>query len=535
MPVPPSLLAATSAIGDVYRAVEDDVNAELAAILGDDRQANRVRRLRAVAAEIDRRTSDLEREARAFLNDSLPAAWGAGGQAAGVGPFTWTQAHRQGLGMLALDTFNEVLRPTRFMSRDVKALIRSTGAEVIRKSVVTGQTATQTGRELEARLRSTGITAITYRDGRNVRASTYTEMLARTKTAAAYNLGGLNQMKTAGVTHVEVIDSFDCGLVTHNDGFKVSGKVMPVEVMAAYPISHPNCVRDLAPRPDVTSDEQAAVSSSWRSPEAEADQVSFEKYLRAQAERPRGRATRAPRTPRTSRTERRTTTAGKRAPAKAAAKAPPVKAAAKTVDPRQQAVERMQKRYGSRLTIEAQRSRLFAEERAREHLVWLDRLPEAVHRRFIEADGRIVITDGGVGGVKSWPGGAKTFDGRDWGNVGGAFSSATHTVYLGDTSRSGSVSTALHEFGHGLDWATGNTSSTPAFMAKARTIKRDTKVNPYFRLGPFPQKELFAESFAMHASGKGNRLLDLSSHKGVATYLENLFTSLGVSRGAAAG
>lgn len=298
MPIPTELQRVIEALGDVYRRVEAQVNAELRAILDDPRQGNRIRRLRALAAEIDRRTVGLEAEARQFLNQSLPAAWGAGATAAAVGEFTWTQAHRQALGLLAQDTFAEVLRPTRAMSRDVKDLIRGQGAAIARSKIVTGQTAVGAGRELERRLLRSGISAITYRDGRNIRASTYAEMLMRTKTAVAYNLGGLNQLRGAGVGYVEVIDSADCGLVSHDDTFKPSGRVMPVEVMAAYPISHPNCVRDLAPRPDITSDDQAAVAASWRSPEAEADQVNFERYLREQAARPAGRQPRAPRTPR---------------------------------------------------------------------------------------------------------------------------------------------------------------------------------------------------------------------------------------------
>lgn len=307
MPIPTDLARTIEAFGDVYRSVEADVHAELQAILGDPNQGARVRRLRALASEIDRRSRNLEGEARAFLNSSLPSAWSAGAANAAVGEFTWTQAHRQGLGLLAQDTFAQVLGPTRNMSRDVKQLIRGTGRDVAQRSVATGTPAKAAGRELEGRLQRMGVSSITYADGRNIRASTYAEMLMRTKTAAAYNLGGLNQLKGAGVTHVEVLDSADCGLVTHQDGFKPTGKVMPIEVMAAYPISHPNCVRDLIARPDIHDDANAAVAASWRSPEAEADQVSFEKYLREQTERrSTARARRERRQPRAPRRARAT-------------------------------------------------------------------------------------------------------------------------------------------------------------------------------------------------------------------------------------
>jgi hypothetical protein len=303
VPIPTDLERSITAFGDVYRRAEAQIAAELAQILDDPNRARRVRRLRALAAEIDRRTSRLEAEARAFLNSSLPSAWSAGAANAAVGEFTWTQGHRQALGLLAQDTYAEVLRPTRFMSRDVKALIRSEASGVLSSKVIAGQTALGAGREIEARLRRMGVSAITYADGRNIRASTYAEMLARTKTAAAYNLGGLNQLRGAGITHVEGIDSGDCGLTSHSDPFKVDGKVFPIEIAGAYPIGHPNCVRDFASRPDITSDEGAAVASTWRSPEAEADQANFVRYLRETGTpaRAAGRQPREPRQPRRAR------------------------------------------------------------------------------------------------------------------------------------------------------------------------------------------------------------------------------------------
>lgn len=244
MPTPARIERAAVAIGDVYRLAEEAINAELASIIDDANQSNRIRRLRALSGEVDRRSGDLEGEAKAFLNHSMPDAWKAGASNVGLGQFQWTQAHRQALGLLAQDQFKGVLKSTRFMSRDVKSLIREEGARSARLKVATGATARQAGSQLEARLKDRGISAVTYRDGRNIRASTYTEMLMRTSTALAYNLGALNQMKSAGIQYVEMIDGADCGLVAHDDTFKVNGKVVTLETAAQYPISHPNAVMD---------------------------------------------------------------------------------------------------------------------------------------------------------------------------------------------------------------------------------------------------------------------------------------------------
>jgi hypothetical protein len=305
VPPPPSVEQAAKALGDVYRLAEKRIQDELRRILVDPNQGNRIRRLRALSAEIDRRTGNLEHEARAFLNNSLPFAWEAGARQHAVGQFTWTQAHRQALGALALDNFERVLSVTRNMSADVKQLIRFEGATAARLKVATGETAVGAGRQLAARLQRMGVSAVTYSDGRNIRASTYAEMLMRTATAVAYNEGGLNQLVQDGVRYVEMIDGADCGLTSHGDTFKVNGKVLPVEVAAQYPISHPNCRRDFTARPDVKSDAEAAVASSWRPPGQLDDQRNFERYLQARVQARQQRTARAARTARQPRTPRR--------------------------------------------------------------------------------------------------------------------------------------------------------------------------------------------------------------------------------------
>lgn len=242
MPPPQSVDDAARALGDVYRLAEKRINDELARIITDPNQGNRIRRLKALDAEIARRIPNLENEAKAFINNGLPLAWKSGAVDRATSGFTWTQAHRQALGILANDTFDRALKSTRFMRRDVKALIRAEGASQAQFKVATGQTAKQAGSELARRLAQTGITSVTYADGRHIRASTYTEMLMRTSTALAYNEGGLNQLVQDGIRYVEMIDGADCGLVAHDDTFKVNGKVLPVDVAATYPISHPNAV-----------------------------------------------------------------------------------------------------------------------------------------------------------------------------------------------------------------------------------------------------------------------------------------------------
>jgi hypothetical protein len=303
MPLPDRLVRSGDRYTEKWRQLEDSVNVDLEAILSGDIGSTERAKLRRIVHRLDIESAQLAAEARKWLGTQLGAAWATGAITSQAGRFQWTGAHRSALELLVDDTHAELLANTRLMSRDVKQLVRSAGRLTVLEKVSTGTPAKTAGRQLADRLRSTGVTSVTYADGRHIRASTYAEMLVRTKTAAAYNLGGLNQMTGHGVRYVECVDGADCGLVTHDDGDKPNGRILPVDVAATYPSSHPNCRRDFLPRPDVESDDEAMVATSWRSPDQISDQANYEKYLQAQ-QVTRGRQARTARTTRATRTPR---------------------------------------------------------------------------------------------------------------------------------------------------------------------------------------------------------------------------------------
>ncbi|MCY4122537.1 MAG: hypothetical protein OXG72_16625 [Acidobacteria bacterium] len=71
--------------------------------------------------------------------------------------------------------------------------------------------------------------------------------IARTETATVSNNAALDRYQEAGIVECRIFDSPDCGLTEHDDPEKPNGKVYPMDVGRAYPISHPNCVRVVAP------------------------------------------------------------------------------------------------------------------------------------------------------------------------------------------------------------------------------------------------------------------------------------------------
>lgn len=75
-----------------------------------------------------------------------------------------------------------------------------------------------------------------------VRSRTRALLIARTETGQAYNLGSLAAYRTAGVTHVEVLDGEDDEVCA-----SANGQRWTLEEAAANPLGHPNCVRAFAP------------------------------------------------------------------------------------------------------------------------------------------------------------------------------------------------------------------------------------------------------------------------------------------------
>lgn len=163
--------------------------------------------------------------------------------------------------VLAQDTYDDLLRATTSMRQSTKVTVRRIARETIRAKLYEGMTAQQAGVKLAATLVDDGVTAIVYANGRRVGLSTYTDMVARTKSALAYQEGMFNQAEALGVGWMEIMDGPGCGWTSHDDPRKADGLIVPLAEARLYPISHPNCRRASSCRPDVESAADAAAAS----------------------------------------------------------------------------------------------------------------------------------------------------------------------------------------------------------------------------------------------------------------------------------
>lgn len=264
-------------------------------------QADRLTELSATASHL---VDGLAQQTQAWIDDgAFQRIYAAGGTKSGN--FSFTAAHQAAARVLATDTFADVLVATQFIDDDSKRFVREVGRQLTGFKLTTGTPARAQARELARALRPEferrGMGAVVYRDGSRHSFGEYAEMLIRTKTGMAYNMGTLNQAAALGIRWFELLDGSLCGLTSHHDPELANGLIVDYATAAGYPLSHPNCRRSVNPRPDIRNPVDARTADSVQSPAAREDQRQFEALLRQQAARRRSRRPRRQRPTRASR------------------------------------------------------------------------------------------------------------------------------------------------------------------------------------------------------------------------------------------
>jgi hypothetical protein len=317
---------ALNALIALWRQGSADLDSRLEAVhqvirrelLSPTLDANRIRRLRLQVTRLEELgqvatqiTSDLTQATSRFITEGrfqdIYAA-GANVAAAATGlPFSFTAPHRAAIEVLAQDTFDDVLTATKFIERDAKDFVRKIGRNLTGFKLTSGVPVKAQARRLADDLRREftrrGMAAVTYVDGSRHSFGEYSEMLLRTKTGVAYNMGTLNHGRAAGITHYELLDGSLCGLTSHHDPELANGLIVTGEVAASYPLAHPNCRRSVNPRPDITA-ANAPTAPSVQSQAAREDQARFEAELRRQQQARAGRRARRQRRQRRQRPPR---------------------------------------------------------------------------------------------------------------------------------------------------------------------------------------------------------------------------------------
>jgi len=297
--------AAIAAIEDpllkVYAKAWQDILDAQTAIATDPMKWRQRKRLVELQKAVEAAMDELDVQARQWVTSELvrPYAMGAAAGAVELGESAaavWTMLPKDAISRMATDTLGDLLKSTRHVRRTTKALIRAIGRDEILGKLTQGRTAVQAGRRMEKILAQKGISAITYSDGSRHGLREYTQMLIRTKTGEAYNLGTLESQEALGIEFWECFDGPDCGLTKHSDPKRALGRLVDKDTALTYPLSHPNCRRSWGARPDIkTAGEAEAATPSVTPSQTEAQRAADADRTRLQtARRYRQRARQAP-------------------------------------------------------------------------------------------------------------------------------------------------------------------------------------------------------------------------------------------------
>ena len=278
MPQPRQVEELTRELLALYRRSWDRITAQEQALINSWvgwRRIERLTRLRELRASVEALMDQADRQALAFTQNDLPAAYLLGATAAGV-TVSWTSEDTNAISMVAADTYTSLLDATQFVRDSMKDLIRTLAKEHVADKLIVGETAEQAARDLAAQLRGRDIAAVVYKNGARHGLADYADMVVRTKTAEAYSTATLVQLEQADITFVEVFDGTGCGWNGHDDPDKANGTVRPIAEARQFTISHPRCRRAFGGRPDVKSLREARSARATVSAAQQADQTAAE-------------------------------------------------------------------------------------------------------------------------------------------------------------------------------------------------------------------------------------------------------------------
>jgi hypothetical protein len=253
----------------LYRDAHLRLKAEQDALVGDPLRKARVSRLLDLQERVRREMDRLDRNAGRWIERHGGETYASGFVAQPVDS-TFTLVHRESARRLADDMFDDLLSATRYVRNDVKRFIQE-AARIAAQSTVVDNTAKQAGRDMMKDLVDNhGIRAVRYANGAQHPLGEYSQMTIRTKTALAFNQGGFDAAPK--VEWWECFDGPNCGLTFHEDGEMANGLISDRLTARAWPISHPNCRRSWAARPDIDNKTQAGKEQATRAERLEAAQ-----------------------------------------------------------------------------------------------------------------------------------------------------------------------------------------------------------------------------------------------------------------------
>ncbi|MEC1786078.1 phage minor capsid protein [Schinkia azotoformans] len=221
------------------------------------------RHIRLVIAEIEEIVKELDEDAFKYCSETLTQYYliGAENVDSDVKEMeldTATKAivlHQKAIERAFMDTYEDLAARTRFMSNEMKKVIRNVSSDIINRQLVSGETRKKVVKELRDELLNNGVHSFVDNANRKWNIARYSEMLLRTKTRILTNSGTMDRLQVYQDKYPDN-DNFDTIIISDHNArdwckfyegtvWSISGKsdIYPhVERLPnGYNVLHPNC------------------------------------------------------------------------------------------------------------------------------------------------------------------------------------------------------------------------------------------------------------------------------------------------------
>lgn len=243
---------------------------------------------RALLRETEEILTELDSQSRQWIEREIPRIY-RGGQEAAIQSLASqgadtsgltariTGIHRSAVETIAENMYAELRSAEQLVGRRVRDSIRQAGLDVAARGLTTGQTVRERKKHLQDILGQQGLTGFVDERGRRWRLDSYAEMVARTTTREATNLGTFNQLTDNGYDLVQMSTHYPtCDICSQYQGrvYSISGTdsrfpaLYQTAMSEGYQTIHPNCRHVLTPWVDelATDDERSNAQERSNAP-----------------------------------------------------------------------------------------------------------------------------------------------------------------------------------------------------------------------------------------------------------------------------
>lgn len=217
---------------------------------------------RSLLADVSAILQELDSAAREWASEVVPRvyngaaetvyeAWTAAGATPPPVAAGFAQVHRAAVQVLADNLYDNLHDAHLYVGRRVRDQWRRVQLETVTQKVVSGKTVREAKKELQRRVAEEGLGAFRDAKGRVWRLDSYAEMVARSVTAEATNLGTLNQLRGMGRDLVQITDHrAPCPICAPYEGrvYSISGETPGYPKLSVVPgfsagfqTLHPGC------------------------------------------------------------------------------------------------------------------------------------------------------------------------------------------------------------------------------------------------------------------------------------------------------